>query len=387
MVIKKGDNSDIKDPEAFAIDLIVGKNFWLTKIRWFYTFLIFLFFVLYNYISDRVYLNFRNFILILALSFVGNIIFILSLKMSLKSPSKKNDYNMFFSIASLQLDFDLVVLSLLVFFSGGFESPVVVLFIFYIMVSTFLIYYKKAFRNTLVVMILIVVIFFSKEGSFASSQKLTTMIAFNVVLLFSFFISSYLSKNLRENEKVLQKLLKKTRDLSITDGLTSLYNQSHFFKLLDTELNKSRRYSLPFSLILFDVDYFKNYNDNNGHIRGSKALKKIGGLMKTVFRSSDALAKYGGDEFVIILPNTDKVGAFLAADRLRETIGNEPFVGAEKQPTGTLTLSLGIAGYPDHGSTAEEILDKADKALYFAKEAGRNRTIIYCEDFDKNKKK
>ncbi len=146
------------------------------------------------------------------------------------------------------------------------------------------------------------------------------------------------------------------------------------------EVEQSRRYDLPFSLIIFDVDFFKNYNDNNGHIRGSTALCRIGELMKGVFRAADILAKYGGDEFVVILPNTDRVGAFLAADRLRETVESEPFIGSEKQPSGHLTLSLGLASFPEHGASGENILEHADKALYLAKEKGRNRVVIFGED-------
>jgi diguanylate cyclase (GGDEF)-like protein len=105
--------------------------------------------------------------------------------------------------------------------------------------------------------------------------------------------------------------------------------------------------------------------------------------MKAKFRSTDLLAKYGGDEFVIILPQTDKVGAYLAAERLREGVERKPFPGAETQPHKKITISIGLASYPEHGQTDEEILNRADKALYFAKESGRNRTVIYNETIEK----
>jgi diguanylate cyclase (GGDEF)-like protein len=170
--------------------------------------------------------------------------------------------------------------------------------------------------------------------------------------------------------------------MSVTDGLTNLYNQTHFFLLFRLQLKKSKRYQTPFSIIIFDVDYFKNYNDNNGHLKGSELLCRIGTLMKQAFRSSDMLAKYGGDEFVIILPNSDKVGAFLAADRLREIVEEEPFEGEQHQPSGKITLSLGISSFPEHGDNVEILMDRADKALYSAKEAGRNKTVIYSEDLE-----
>lgn len=374
----------VTNPQGFAIELIAGKNSWLTIIRWIYTFFILAFFFFYNYFSKDVLIGYRTLGLILGLSVLGNIFFILALKRVMKFPSDKHDFKVYTSMAALQMDFDVVILFLLAFFSGGFDSPVMILFIFYIMIATFLIDHRKAFRSTITAIILVVVIFFSgsAEGLIVSSERLTTLIAFNIILLFAFFISAYLSRNLKESEKKIQDLLQKTSKMSVTDGLTNLYNQTHFFLLLKLQLEKSRRYHTPFSLILFDVDDFKKYNDNNGHLKGSAALRRIAELMKLAFRSSDMLAKYGGDEFVIILPNSDKIGAFLAADRLRDVVEKESFVGGHLQPLGKVTLSLGVASYPEHGQTVEELLDRADKALYSAKEAGRNKAAIYDEDLE-----
>jgi diguanylate cyclase (GGDEF)-like protein len=372
----------IKDPQTTAIELMVGKNLWLTKIRWIYTFFILLFFVTYNSVSGEMFISYRILGLILGLSVLGNIIFILALKRGLKYPSKEKDYALFTSMAFQQLDFDLVVLSLLVFFSKGFDSPVLVMYIFYIMVGTFLIHHNKAIKNTITAMVLVVVIFCTNEGLIFSVEKLATMVAFNVILLFAYFISAYLSKNLRENEEKIRGLLQKTQEMSVTDGLTNLYNQTYFFLLFRLQLKKSRRYHTCLSLIMFDVDHFKNYNDNNGHLKGSQVLRQVADIMRSCFRASDVLAKYGGDEFVVILPGSDKVGAFLAADRLRELVEAEPFEGREKQPLGKITLSLGISSYPEQGSTLEELLDRADKALYSAKKAGRNKTVLYSEDLE-----
>ena len=104
--------------------------------------------------------------------------------------------------------------------------------------------------------VLVVVIFFSSEGLIVSNEKIAFLISFTIILLFAFFVSGYLSKNLRENEKKIQGLLQKTRELSVTDGLTGLYNQAHFFLLLKLQLEKSKRYHSTFSLIIFDLDHF-----------------------------------------------------------------------------------------------------------------------------------
>jgi diguanylate cyclase (GGDEF)-like protein len=379
---EEGEFKGIKDPRTTAIELMAGKNLWLTKIRWIYTFFILLFFITYNHVSGDMLIQHRVLGLILGLSVLGNIIFILALRRGLKFPSIEKDFTLYTSMAFQQLDFDLVILFLLVFFSRGFESPVLVMFIFYIMVGTFLIHHNKAIKNTITAIVLVVVIFFTNEGLIFSTEKLTTMAGFNFILLFTYFISAYLSRNLRENEEKIRDLLQKSQEMSVVDGLTNLYNQTHFFLLLRLELKKSQRYHKCFSIIMFDVDHFKNYNDNNGHLKGSQVLKQVGDIMRRCFRSSDILAKYGGDEFVVILPQSDKVGAFLAADRLREVVEVEPFEGREKQPLGKITLSLGISSYPEHASSVEELLDCADKALYSAKNTGRNKTVLYSKDLD-----
>jgi diguanylate cyclase (GGDEF)-like protein len=375
---KKKEIADgIVDAKALAIKLIIEKNFWLTQIRWLYTVFVFMFFFAANYFFDSRYINYRALFLISGLAILGNLMFVFTLKKNKKLPEKDQNYDTYSSLASIQLDLDLVILSLLIFYSGGFESPVTVLFIFYVMVSTFLIYHKKAFKNTLIAVVLLVTIFFANKGLVISSKKLTEMVGFTIILFFAFFISGYLSKYLRKNEKSLHEFLKKTSELSVTDGLTELYNQAHFFLLFNLQLEKAKRYDQIFSLVMFDVDHFKNYNDTNGHIQGSEVLKTIGVRMREVFRASDVLGRYGGDEFIVLLSRSDSVGAYLAADRLREVVEKEAFTGRENQPLGKITLSMGVASYPDHGATIDELLDNADRALYTAKRTGRNRAIIY----------
>ncbi|MCP4221155.1 MAG: GGDEF domain-containing protein [bacterium] len=373
---------ETEEPKKLAAQLIIGKNRWLIKIRWFYSVFIICILALYNYATGLSVIKYRDIALIIVLSLLGNFIFLFAVKRHLKHSPEAVDCDALISLASLQLDFDLVTLSLLVFYSGGFDSPAIVFFIFYIMISTFLIYHKKAYRNTLTAMVLVLVLFFTNESVLESSRKLAGMLAFNVILFFSYFISAYLSRNLKENEEKIDRLLTKFREQSVTDRLTGLYNQMHFFFLINLQVDKAKRYGTPFGLLIFDVDNFKNYNDNNGHIAGSEALRRVGDIMRLSFRSSDMLCKYGGDEFVIILPNSDRVGTFLAAERLREMMETEKFEGGHLQPMKRVTVSLGLASFPEHGQTAKEILDKADKALYYAKETGRNRTVIYGDEVE-----
>jgi len=380
--LETDDSNESWDPRTFAVKLSIRKNLWLTQVRWIYSFFVLVFFGAQNLVRTTPIIDYRSLLLILLLSIAGNSIFLAGIKRQIKLHSEKDEPAIFSSMTTLQLNFDLIVLSLLIFFSGKFESPVLLLYVFYIMMATFLIQDKTSIKNTLFAILLAVVIFFSDENLDMSLQNGFTLLGFIILLFFSYLISHFLSGNLKKSETRLHSLLEKTSELSVTDGLTGLYNQAHFFLLLRLQLSRSKRYHQPFSLIMIDLDNFKNYNDHNGHVKGSDVLKRIALLMRNVFRSTDILAKYGGDEFVVILPNSDRVGAFLAADRLREIVEIEPFDGRQYQPTGKLTLSLGISSFPEHGEEEEEILNKADKALYFSKSSGRNKTVIYNSDLE-----
>lgn len=372
---------EVDDPQQLATDLVISKNRWLTKGRFFYTLFIFVFFIIYAYVSGVVDIRIREILLIVSLSMLGNLLFSLILKRNLNfSPVEAN--RALTSLTVLQVDFDLVVLGLLIFFCGGFESPLLVFFVYYIVMTTFLVEHKKALKNTLAAIIVVAVIFLIDRSLNLSSKEITALVGFSSILLFTYLVSAYLSQHLRENEEKIHELLEKFREQSVTDGLTGLYNQTHFFLLFNLQIERARRYHAAFSIIIFDVDHFKNYNDLNGHIAGSATLRKVGQLMQDVFRASDILAKYGGDEFVIILPNSDQIGAFLGAERLREIIEHTVFEGGEKQPLGKITLSIGIASYPEHGTTTTEILAKADKAMYVAKQTGRNKTVIYSPELE-----
>lgn len=371
-----------QNPALFATQTLIEKNLWLTRIRWIYLGFIFLFFIFQNTFQLSLAIQFNILAIIIFISIGVNAVFVLALKRGIRFPSEKHDFKLFMSLATIQLDFDLVILSFLIYFSGGLNSPIIALYLFYIMLSTFLFQYKKALRNTVTAIILLIVIFLSNDQLILTHESFLPLITYSVILLFTFFISSYLSRNMKKSEEQLHSLLIKTGEMSVTDGLTNLYNQTHFFLLLRLQLEKAKRYGSPFSLILFDVDHFKNYNDRNGHLKGSAALKRIGELMRGIFRSSDILAKYGGDEFIIILPHSDKVGAFLAADRLRELVEEERFDGRQFQPLGKITISIGISSFPEHGETIEELINNADKALYFAKNTGRNKTIIFNMDME-----
>jgi diguanylate cyclase (GGDEF)-like protein len=384
MINQQPARQEMQKPETMALKHMFEKNHWLISIRWIYPVFIMFFFSAYHFLARRSLISWQNALLVFLLPIIVNFLFHWDICKKEKPTETQVDYTQLLSTISRQLNFDLVALALIVFFSGGLGSPIIAMFIVYIMIATFLTDYHKAFRTTLTVIALLPIITLLQNSEiFFSSHQIMAMLTFDIMFIFTYFVSGYLSKNLHTNEALLKELLKQTQELSISDGLTSLYNQMHFFELLKQETIKSQRDKLSYSLIMFDVDFFKNYNDHNGHLHGSETLKSIGSIMKIKFRTADLLAKYGGDEFVIILPQTDKVGAYLAAERLREGVEKQVFPGAETQPLKKLTISIGLATFPEHGLSDEEILNRADKALYFAKESGRNRTIIYNESIEK----
>lgn len=182
-----------------------------------------------------------------------------------------------------------------------------------------------------------------------------------------------LQDELRKKNKQLEKLLGKLEQMAITDALTGLYNRHRFHESLTKELERARRYSTPFSLVMFDIDHFKKVNDNYGHLAGDMVLKEIAGILMQSMREVDTAARYGGEEFVAILPNTEKNDAILLAERMRKTIKQHRFNEIDVP----VTVSIGISGMPDDSVDNEDKLIRcADFALYEAKKNGRDRIEV-----------
>ncbi len=158
--------------------------------------------------------------------------------------------------------------------------------------------------------------------------------------------------------------------LSVTDALTGLYNRRHLMGTLANEVQRSRRLRRTFSVLLADVDHFKQYNDTHGHLGGDAALVKIAEILRQTTRGVDSVARYGGEEFVVMLIEAPIATAAAVGERLRARVAAEDF-GA-----GRLTVSVGAAEYPTHGETPEELIASADAAMYQAKNEGRDRVIV-----------
>ncbi len=184
---------------------------------------------------------------------------------------------------------------------------------------------------------------------------------------------SRLARALRNFGQQIEDKTNELEQLIITDEKTKLFNFRHFKSELQLEIARAKRFGESVSLIMIDADKFKHYNDTNGHVLGDEALIKVAKLMKNICRETDKPARFGGEEFAVLLPKTGKEEAVVFAERIRKAIEEAVFVNQEKQPGGNFTASLGVATYPEDCTDAETLVNAADKALYKAKEKGRNR--------------
>lgn len=172
------------------------------------------------------------------------------------------------------------------------------------------------------------------------------------------------------------RLYRQTMDLAVRDGLTGLLNHRRLHERLKEELSRSLRYHHPMTLLMVDVDYFKRYNDTYGHQQGDEVLRTVAEILRQNVRQSDVVGRYGGEEFMVLLPETSKSAAVALAQRLCEIVASTPFPGYPGGDPVRCTISIGVAGYPEDGLTASDLVAAADAALYRAKRFGRNRVVV-----------
>lgn len=170
------------------------------------------------------------------------------------------------------------------------------------------------------------------------------------------------------------------KNLSLTDEMTKLHNYRSFVARLKEEINRAKRNKSKISLVILDIDHFKNYNDTLGHQAGDEALREVGKVLQQTVRDEDIVSRYGGEEFCIIFPGIEKMGILNLGERIRRQMEKHKFYKEKVQPHNRLTVSLGGATYPDDAGDMHELIQKADEALYHAKHLGRNKMKIYNFD-------
>jgi diguanylate cyclase (GGDEF)-like protein/PAS domain S-box-containing protein len=180
----------------------------------------------------------------------------------------------------------------------------------------------------------------------------------------------------KEKLKEIEKMREEALFLSYMDDLTGIYNHRFFIQQLTTEVNRQKRYPTQLSLLMIDIDFFKDYNDTNGHLAGDQILKAISIIIQHAVRESDFVARYGGEEFSAILINAGREEALTIAERIRKNVAESYFPNESAQPNGDLTVSIGVATFSSTISSLTDLIREADNALYQAKRAGRNRVEV-----------
>ena len=254
-------------------------------------------------------------------------------------------------------------------YSGGADSPLEDLYILVIIVSA-LTLGKLA---TLLEMALIVGCYVwlgypQHQEELLSLPYGTRLLAQVSPMLLVAYITTMLSADIR-------RAYGHMKVLSETDDLTGVLNMRAFSAVAERVFFQAERYARPFSVLMIDSDSLKSVNDAHGHETGNRLLRRTVECIQGQLRQTDLIARYGGDEFVVLLPETPSNGAVGVADRIRKSLEASPL--SVRGKTVEATLSIGVAGYPNHGSDLESILDKADQAMYASKSGGKNRTTVF----------
>jgi len=210
-----------------------------------------------------------------------------------------------------------------------------------------------------------------RSGVISMAYEASIAVTFWIITVAAGVVFERLKRERLETSALRRRLA----ELALTDALTGLPNRRQFEDALRAELARIARSGGRCSVVMVDVDYFKVYNDQNGHVAGDEVLKELAVLLRGHLRAGDLAARYGGEEFALLMPSTGKEEGLRVIERLRGIVEDHPFAGCETQPSGRLTFSAGIASCGEDGSDYETLLRRADTALYAAKKAGRNRVF------------
>ena len=197
--------------------------------------------------------------------------------------------------------------------------------------------------------------------------RLEYIISITIFVILSLIFPAIAGFKLIENDEKMQEKIKR---LSEEDYLTKLYNRRKIHEIIETEIKRSRRYKSAFAVLLLDIDNFKNINDTYGHNTGDKVLVQFSDIIRHTIRESDIASRWGGEEFLVICPETTTEGAMSLAEKIRYNIENGSF-----EEAGNVTASVGVAG-AQHGDNVKSLIFRADQALYSSKKAGKNRVTM-----------
>ncbi len=218
-----------------------------------------------------------------------------------------------------------------------------------------------------------------KAGVAAILAALLAISALLFWLMTSVAVSESRGAELAKRNREAALLREKLHEQAMRDRLTGLYNRHYVQEWFGLELHRAQRHGRPVAAIMLDIDHFKRFNDSFGHEAGDLVLRELAGALGRSTRGSDVASRYGGEEFLVLLPECPFDAALRRAERMREEVAKLE-LRYDDRPLGPVTVSLGVAVFPDHASESEELLRHADEALYLAKQAGRNRVVAYAAD-------
>jgi diguanylate cyclase (GGDEF)-like protein len=185
-----------------------------------------------------------------------------------------------------------------------------------------------------------------------------------------------MAHELQNRDRQLQDALERMRSQAITDELTGLFNRRHLWNVLEAELSRGRRKSSPIAVLLFDIDHFKKLNDQWGHEAGDIVLQSLAQVVRRVVRGTDIVARHGGEEFVVVMPEAGEDVALLRARQLRSRVA-EMSLSYRGNPLDSITISIGIAISADSSQSGDSLVREADSAMYEAKARGRDQVVVH----------
>lgn len=298
-------------------------------------------------------------------------------------------------LANAQVALDLLTITSLVHFLGGFESPAPLFMIFHMICVASIVTQRAAYLQAALGLVLLatlahleasgvvphrsLVVFDPPVRLHGQSSYLGVYLVITAGMLgITVFLTNYLADKVRREQRRVW-----TAEVeAMTDGLTGLANHRHFQRRFAEERERARRHGFPVSVVILDVDHFKRFNDDYGHLAGDRVLREVAGVLDDEVRASDLAARYGGEEFVLLLPGTEPGPAREVADRTRRRVAEHRFDGELPEEGRHVTVSAGVATWrpADGESRAQGLIARADEALYEAKESGRDRVCVAGDD-------
>jgi diguanylate cyclase (GGDEF)-like protein len=268
---------------------------------------------------------------------------------------------------ALETGMMIVFITWVLFYTGRLTSPLLNLYLLVVITSALALGRMSTLVSVIIIACCFVWLDYPRSRSVLFDTYGVDFLGRLAPLALVAYVTTMLSADTR-------KAMSEIKTLSETDDLTGILNRRAFLSLSSHTVNLSQRYGRDFSVIMMDSDSLKTVNDAFGHDAGDELLKSMVDHAKQELRRPDLLARYGGDEFVLLLPDTNAEGARLTAERIRERIAATPLVVGPRQIS--ITSSMGVASYPDHGTNYDQVFEAADSALYASKSAGKNRVTV-----------